>query len=86
MFIEDIELGMKVVPVSRTISSTNIRPANHSLIWRKAKCRGQPYLIVVRLPKGIEDRILCNIDKGLDGDYFQEWDLEPYIEKENSNG
>lgn len=81
MFIEDIEVGMQVVPVSRTASrnswSADMHPPTHSVTWRKALQAGQPFLIVAKVDYR-EERILCSIDGSEGGDYFKEYDLEPY--------
>ena len=51
MFIEDIKIGMKVVPISKTIILNNgepsVRPANSSVAYRAALEVGQEYLYVI---------------------------------------
>ena len=81
MFLEDIEVGMRVVPVSHTIGSAYteyvVKDAFHSVAWRRAIERQQPYLIVVAIDHQ-KERILCNVKPVKGGDYFKEFDLEPY--------
>lgn len=83
MFIEDIKIGMKVVPISKTIILNNgepsVRPANSSVAYRAALSEGQEYLYVVAVDIRRE-RILCNIREARGGDYFKEYDLEPWVE------
>ena len=83
---EDIKIGLKVVPHSKT--TINYGGLNWSTNWNRAKEINQPYLFV----SGIQtDRIiLSNENRKNDvGDYFLPEDFEPYIEeklnKQNNN-
>lgn len=72
MKLEDVKIGMKVVPHSKSINSS----LEISLHWRNAKKQG--YLYVTRID---EDIIILNANKeGSTGDYFCASDFEPYIE------
>lgn len=83
MFLEDIEVGMKVVPVSKTIvlrdGEPSVRDVKSSNAYRVAQSIGQPYLYVIAVDSRRE-RILCNIRPVRGGDYFKEYDLEPWVE------
>lgn len=83
MFIEDIEVGMKVVPVSRTITmfsgDLKVKPATHSKVWRKACEAGQSYLVVTQVNIRHEN-IMCNLSQEIGGDWFKEYDLEEWVE------
>jgi len=83
---EDITVGMKVIPHSKT--TTNYGGLNWSTNWKRAKEINQPYLFV----SGIQtDKIILSNENRKDnvGDYFLPEDLEPYIEsntnQENDN-
>lgn len=78
MFIEDMSVGMKVVPQTRTIKN-EMRAATHSITWRRALLVGQNFLFIVKIDSA-EGRALCNITNSLGGDYFMEYDLEPLDE------
>lgn len=84
LFVEDMKIGMKVYPVSRTITSGKyahallVRPATHSVVWQTALDIDQPYLYV----KGI-DEVYATVECGLDMDedtydIFMDYDLEEY--------
>lgn len=70
---KDVQIGMKVVPHSKT-ALTN------STIWGRALDYNQNYLYVV----GTNELgfILNNTNILTSGDYFRHEDFEPYIEKE----
>lgn len=81
MFVEDIQVGMKVVPTARTISRNKelvIMPATHSVIWRRAQSIEQPYLFV----QGADENtglVNCAV-KAVEDEYdtFMDYDLEEF--------
>ena len=83
MFIEDAEVGMKVVPTQRTVVYSDgipeVKPATHSIIWRRALLTDQPYLYITAIDME-RNRLLCNLTEEVTGDYFQEYDVEEYDE------
>ena len=82
LFLEDIKVGDKVVPVSKTrikYGRPEVKDASFSVVWRVALSIGQPFLYVVAVDN-VRERILCNIKNVRGGDYFMEYDLEPYVE------
>lgn len=82
MFLEDLKVGDKVVPLSHTIRDRetfdwNVKPAEHSVAWRAAQRMEQPFLYVISIDSR-KEVVLCNSKNARGGDYFKEWDLEPY--------
>ena len=78
---EDIKIGLKVVPHSKT--TINYGGLNWSTNWNRAKEINQPYLFV----SGIKtDKIILSDEDGKNdvGDYFLPEDFEPYIEESES--
>ena len=78
---EDITVGMKVIPHSKT--TANYGGLNWSTNWKRAKEINQPYLFV----SGIKtDKIILSDKDGENdvGDYFLPEDFEPYIEESES--
>lgn len=80
---EEIKLGMKVVPINKSVAFGTVG-LEHCYSWRKAKELGQPYLFVAGTD--IDDLcvILCSayfsdIELGI-GDFFLPEDLIPYKE------
>lgn len=79
MQFEDIKLGMKVVPLSKTSQEGEdlvTRPPVESIVWRNALLRGETFLYVVAIDSR-RKRVLCNARKCRGGDYFKAFDLEP---------
>ena len=77
---EDIKIGQKVVPHSKSKGS----PFDSSC-WRKVKENKDPYLYVIRIDG---NTIVLDDERGAElGDYFLPEDLDPYIEviKQNNN-
>lgn len=79
MKIEDVEIGMKVVPHKKSIGDAV------SVAWNRIKRNGQPFLYVVALPKekGYHKVQLWDTPEGSrsgGGDSFHAVDFEPYVE------
>lgn len=80
MFIEDLKVGMKVVPVSHTVmkcaNQPKMFPPTHSVVYRRALSKepSQIYLYVIAINKETAE-VLCNHENVMGGDYFQEYDL-----------
>lgn len=75
---EDVKIGMKVVPHSKTVRGWS--GLNSSKVWRAALYYEQPYLFVI----GYKDEEECwdlSLEKDSDsGDFFNAEDFEPYEE------
>lgn len=75
MKLEDIKIGMKVVPHSKSAGDTDF---NHCFQWNTAKSR-QKFLYVTDIePKGITLHFKVNQNKA--GNLYLPSDLEPYQE------
>ena len=94
---EDVKIGMKVVPIRKTVEPyySGLEYSNN---WNNAKSRGQEYLYVAHqscqrdsytdgkpeFPAGDERNksfVLSQYPDSHDGDYFYASDFVPYIEK-----
>ena len=73
---EDVKIGMKVVPHSKSVYGSHLF---ESTIWREAQSINQPYLYVVKVSGSwlldVKDFYRCG------GDYFLASDFEPYKEE-----
>lgn len=86
MFLEDIRIGQKVKPISHTTFKNHepcVHEPEHSVAYKKALARSQPFLYVVAMSMHNE-KILCNSKPELGGDYFAEYDLEPWEDNNNN--
>lgn len=81
MKIEDIRIGMKVVPHSKTAQGgVSLGGSN---IWRQCQEDKKPYMYVIGL---VADVIVCAFNPDCScGDYFQASDLTPYEEQYTCN-
>jgi hypothetical protein len=76
MKLEDVKVGMKVVPHSKSVVNT----LNDSCVWRNA-LKNKDHYLTVKCFNGIENCwVLYNSDIGFGGDYFLAEDFEPYTE------
>jgi len=76
---ENIEIGIKVVPHSKSYCGD----LENSVNWNYAKMINQPYLFVSRIHN---DYIVLDTIKGSNnGDFFLPEDFEPYIEETKTN-
>lgn len=80
---EEIKLGMKVVPISKSVGFGTVGLDN-SYSWRKARELEQPYLFVTGTDIDVSRVMLCSvyfsdIELGI-GDFFYPEDLIPYKE------
>lgn len=80
MKIEDIKVGMKVVPHSKTAGSGSL---STSPVWRHCREKHQPYMIALEIRE--DGRITCDEYESDYGDFFDVSDLTPYEEKYTCN-
>lgn len=82
MFVEDMQIGMKVAPISQTRMAhgmvIKVNPPERSVTWRRALASVPPqnFLYITKIDEA-QARALCNVTNTLGGDYFQEFDIEP---------
>lgn len=81
MKFEDVKIGMKVVPHSKTVAGYN--DLQNSCEWKRSIKKGQQFLYVARMDMG--RIILSETDDTIEGDYFLASDFEPYIEKKQKS-
>lgn len=85
MKYEEIKIGMKVAPISKSIGFGGAG-LDRSFTWRQAKKENQPFLFVTGFEKDQYQVILCNnIFHENDGDFFLPEDLIPYEEAQNDS-
>lgn len=79
---EDVKIGMKVVPHSKTVSGA-VR-FEHCSTWNRAKSNNQSFLYVVDFSIGSYAWVLNEVGEinSIQGDFFNASDFEPYIEEE----
>jgi len=78
---ENVEIGMKVVPHSKSVP--NYGDLENSHFWELAKQNNQHYLFVVEIRN---DKIVLNVDNtSIFGDFFLPEDFEPYIKENKQN-
>lgn len=77
MRFEDVKVGMKVVPHSKSIYSK----LNDCNSWKNAKLKSQPYLYVIKISLE-EGYVVLNEDEKYTGDYFKPEDFELYEKKD----
>ena len=84
MRLEDVKVGMKVVPHSKSVWNT----LDESEVWKKAKSIRQPYLYVCGFDYACYDcqrGVVLKVDTDESyGDFFLASDFEPYVEKQDS--
>lgn len=84
MKIEDVKIGIKVVPHSKSIDD------DQSSAWNRIKRNGQPFLYVVGLPKRARHPDILLLwdtpggSRSGSGDSFLASDVEPYAEPEET--
>lgn len=83
MKIEDVKIGMKVVPHKKSVGD------DQSSAWNRIKRNGQPFLYVVALSKedGHHKVQLWDAPGGSEsgfGDWFLASDFDPYVEPETA--
>jgi hypothetical protein len=72
MYGKDVKVGMKVVPVIKTIEG----PLSNSKEWAAAGDKGQKFLYVIRLMSPAGKGFVCAVDKNAkSGDKFSAIDL-----------
>lgn len=81
MKIEDVKIGMKVVPHSKSIGCS----LSSSREIRLAKNKNQPYLYVIDIDSDSDIVLNCNT-RAVGGDYFRTSDFEVYPVKEFKKG
>lgn len=83
MKLEEIKIGMKVVPISKSVGFGGVG-LYRSYSWRKAKEMNQPYLFVTGFGDYLSKIVFCSeyfSDIALgSGDFFLAEDLIPYEE------
>ena len=76
---EDVKIGMKVVPHSKSI--WNNQTLTDSNCWKEATERNQEYLYVIFWSDSFSAFVLTeNEENQEDGEYFNSEDFEPYEE------
>lgn len=83
MKYEDVKVGMKVVPIYKSIGfgGTGLE---RSFVLRQAKKENQPYLFITGFEIDNPKTILCNsVFEINNGDFFLPEDLIPYEEAQN---
>lgn len=89
MDVSQIQVGMRVVPVGKTIMGS-IRDSN---VWKRACSDNQPYLYVTKVYRNhvVHNRthdivIVCDhaLKDYASGDYFAAADLEPWMPYEDN--
>ena len=75
---EDVKVGMKVVPHSKTVPGWGSLAESQELI--RAKKHAQPYLYVTGYDHSDMAWALGEFEDALNGDYFNASDFEPYQE------
>lgn len=84
MLAEDIYVGMRVRPISRTLYYRQTqhyqqRNLEASVVWKRAKHLGQDYLVVSHIDEET-GKCLCGLELDRDsGDWFFDFDLEEYV-------
>lgn len=78
MKAEDVNLGMKVVPHSKSIG---FRMLDQSKNWKRAKDRNQSFLWVVDINTREGCFGLCDINRSESYDRFLAEDFEPYVDE-----
>jgi hypothetical protein len=77
---EEIKIGMKVVPINKSIGFGG-PGLERSFAWREAQKNNQPYIFVTGTDKDYPGAILCAQEANKNtGDYFLPKDLIPYDE------
>ncbi|MHB0967417.1 MAG: hypothetical protein ACYC36_13290 [Bellilinea sp.] len=82
---EDVKIGMKVVPHSKTVGGWS--DLGKSSSWERAKKCHQPYLFVNKFSTdrnsigiGNINAWVLSVEEGIGGDFFNASDFEPYQE------
>jgi len=76
---EDVRLGSRVVPHSKTAEGRTLG-LFRSAVWNKAIKDNKPYVYVTyKSPKGAYPECVLSTEKDInDGDYFTAFDFEKY--------
>ena len=78
MIDENVKLGMKVVPHTKTPYMSDL---STSVTWLAARAKQQPFLYVVRYERYEGWWLLNDVEYPITGDYFLASDFEPYEEQ-----
>jgi len=78
---EDISIGLRVVPHSKSVSGYGDLDSSHC--WQIVKGSESPYLYVIRIDHDVI--VLDAIFDSWTGDYFLPEDFDPYIESKEKN-
>lgn len=87
MFIEDMRIGMKVVPLKRTTNKGEYKPT-HSLVWKEVLKSENPsthFLIVFDMREDIIPKILCGTSPDF-ADWFSDTDLVEFNDSSTHGG
>ena len=78
MKFEEIKIGMKVVPVNKSVGFGGVG-LDRSYVFREAKNMKQPYLFITGFKEDKYHVLLCDTKENTyNGDFFMPEDLIPY--------